>query len=396
MQYRFDDFTLDIDRHELVRKGRPVALEPQVFALLAYLIEHRDRVARKEDLLAAVWGTTFVSDGALTTRVKEARQALGDDGRSQRLIRTVQRVGYRFVGELDGESANDAATDRATSVSSTRVRFCTTADGVRIAFTTTGEGPPFVKAANWLTHLEYDEQSPVWRHLLRELSQDFTLARYDERGSGLSDRELDEASFSVEAWVRDLETVVDTLGLDRFPLMGISQGGAVAISYAVAHPERVSHLILHGAYGRGRLHRGEAALNDALVTLTAQGWGDAASAHAQLFAARMIPGGTQEQVRWLIDLQRISASRQDAVRFRQAFGAINVEHLLPAVRVPTLVLHSVRDQAAPFEEGRRLAATIPGARLLPLDSDNHLVLETEPAWPLMLAAIRDFVATARG
>jgi pimeloyl-ACP methyl ester carboxylesterase len=271
------------------------------------------------------------------------------------------------------------------------VRFCTAPDGVGIAFATTGGGPPFVKAANWLTHLEYDEQSPVWRHLLRALSRDFTLVRYDERGSGLSDRELEDDSFSLEAWVRDLETVVHALALERFPLMGISQGGAVAISYAVAHPERVSHLILHGAYARGRNHRGEADLNEALVALTAQGWGEPASAHAQMFAARMIPGGTPEQLRWLVELQRVSASRHDAVRFRRAFGEINVEHLLPSVQAPTLVLHSVRDQAAPFEEGRRLAAAIPNARLLPLDSDNHLVLEAEPAWTRMLAAIREFV-----
>jgi pimeloyl-ACP methyl ester carboxylesterase len=271
-----------------------------------------------------------------------------------------------------------------------QIRFCTSSDGVRVAFATAGEGPPLVKAANWLSHLEFDWNSPVWRHWIRELARDHTLVRYDERGCGLSDWSAEE--FSLDAWVRDLETVVDALELERFPLLGISQGGAVAIAYAAAHPERVSHLVLHGAYARGRDHRGQAELGRALVALTAEGWGEEQSAHAQMFAARMIPGGTPEQLRWLVDLQRISASRQNAVMFRRAFGALNVEPLLPGVRVPTLVLHSRRDQASPFEEGRRLAAGIPGARLVPLDSDNHLVLEDEPAWPHMLAEIRAFLA----
>jgi pimeloyl-ACP methyl ester carboxylesterase/DNA-binding winged helix-turn-helix (wHTH) protein len=391
--YRFEDFELDTERYELRHAGAPLRLEPQAFAVLAYLVEHADRVARKEDILAAVWGTTFVSDAALATRIKEARQALGDSGREQRLIRTVHGRGYRFAGALEEGRAREP---EPAASGGGRVRFCRSSDGVSIAFATTGSGPPFVKAANWLTHLEYDEQSPVWRHLIRELSRDFTLVRYDERGCGLSDRELDDDSFTLEAWVRDLETVVDALELERFPLLGISQGGAVAVAYAVAHPERVSHLILHGAYARGRNHRGQAHadLHRALVTLTAEGWGEPDSVHAQLFAARMIPRSAPEQLRWLIELQRVSASRQNAVLFRVAFGAMDVESLLPRVQAPTLVLHSRGDQTSPFEEGRRLAAGIPGARLVPLDSDNHLVLEDEPAWPHMLSAIREFVGAA--
>jgi DNA-binding winged helix-turn-helix (wHTH) protein/pimeloyl-ACP methyl ester carboxylesterase len=390
LRYRFDHCEIDTDRLELRRQGELVPLEPQVFGVLAYLVEHADRVARKEDILAAVWGTTFVSDSALATRIKEARQAIGDNGRDQRLIRTVHNRGYRFVGELEPGPARIPAPTRPG-----RVRFCTTPDGVSLAFATTGDGPPLVKVANWLTHIEYDEQSPIWRHLLRELSRDHTLVRYDERGCGLSDRDLDEASFSLEAWVRDLETVVDHLRLDRFPLLAISQGGPVAIAYTVAHPERVTHLVLQGTYARGRVHRDaiQAEVNSALVALTAEGWGEEHNIHARLFAERLVPNASPEQIRWLIDLQRISASKRNAVLFRKAFGELNVEHLLSEVRVPALVLHSRRDQAAQFEEGRRLAAGIQGARLVPLDSDNHLILEDEPAWPVMLAEIREFLAT---
>lgn len=392
MTYRFEDFELDIDRYELRRGGTPVPLEPQAFGVLAYLVEHADRVVRKEDILAAVWGTTFVSDAALATRIKEARRALGDSGEQQRLIRTVQRRGYGFVGRLEGErtGSQEAA---AQPPRPGRVRFCTASDGVSIAYAVAGDGPPLVKAANWLTHIEYDELSLVWRHMIRDLSKDFTLIRYDERGSGLSDREIDDESFSLDAWVRDLETVVDALGLARVPLLGISQGGAVAIAYAAAHPDRVSHLVLHGAYARGRNYRSDqqAELGRALGALTADGWGDEHSAHAQMFAARLIPLGTPEQVRWLVDLQRVSASKTNAVRFRRAFSDLNVEHLLDRLDVPTLVLHSRGDQASPFEEGRRLAARIRGARFVPLQSDNHLVLEDEPAWGTFVAELRDFL-----
>jgi len=386
--YRFEDYELDTERYELRSAGQAIALEPQAFGVLAYLIEHRDRVARKEDLLAAVWGTTFVSDAALTTRIKQARRAIGDDGQRQRLIQTVHRRGYRFVGALD---VPRGAT--STEPSPGRVRFCTAPDGVRIAFATTGDGPPLVKAANWLTHLEYDERSPVWGYMVRAFSREFTLVRYDERGCGLSDREIDDESYALDAWLSDLEAVVDTLGLERFPLLGISQGGAVAITYAARHPERVSHLVLYGAYARGRDRRSpeQADLGRALATLTLDGWGKERSVHAQMLAARLIPDGTPEQMRWLIELQRVSASPQAAERFRRAFSAVDVEHLLPAVQAPTLVLHSRGDQAVPFEEGRRLAASIPDAHLIAFDCDDHLILEDGPVWPGFFEAVRDFI-----
>jgi DNA-binding winged helix-turn-helix (wHTH) protein/pimeloyl-ACP methyl ester carboxylesterase len=388
MLYRFEDFELDTDAAELRRQGRPVPLQPQVFGVLSYLVEHAGRVAHKEDLLAAVWGTTFVSDSALSTRIKEARRALGDDGQTQRLIKTVHGRGYRF----DTPAAGDRPAP-APHMSTGGVRFAVSTDGVSVAYTTTGQGPPFVKAANWLTHLEYDEQSPAWRHLIHALSRDFTLVRYDERGSGLSDRELGNESFSLKAWVRDLEAVVDAAGLGRFPLLGMSQGGAVAISYAVAHPERISHLILHGTYARGRNLRGQeqTEVGRALLALAAEGWGDPKSAFARLFASLMMPSASEDDTRWLIELQRVSASRRNVSLFRAAFAVIDVERLLSRVRVPTLVVHCRGDQMVPFEEGRRLAVSIPGAQFLPLDSDSHLVLENEPAWQIMIGAIRDFV-----
>jgi pimeloyl-ACP methyl ester carboxylesterase len=273
------------------------------------------------------------------------------------------------------------------------IRFCTSADGARIAFATVGGGPPLVKAANWLNHLEFDWNSPVWRHWLRELGRDHTLVRYDERGCGLSDWSAGE--MSVDAWVRDLEAVVDTLELERFPLLGISQGAAVAVAFAVRHPERVSHLILYGGYLRGRLHQGltpkEMEERELMIHMVRAGWGQDHPAFRQVFTTLFIPDADREQVDWFNELQRISTTPENAARMIEVFHRIDVRSLAPRVRAPTLVLHAKGDLRVPFAEGRLIATTIPGARFVPLDSRNHLLLEGEPAWPRFLTAVREFL-----
>jgi pimeloyl-ACP methyl ester carboxylesterase len=263
---------------------------------------------------------------------------------------------------------------------------------VRIAFASAGCGPPLVKTANWLNHLEFDWQSPVWRHLLHELCADFRLIRYDERGNGLSDWDVDD--FSLEALVCDLESVVDAAGIDRFPLLGISQGCAVAISYAVRHPERVTRMVLHGGYAKGwraRANPSEIARREAMLTLVREGWGQDNPAFRQIFTSWYIPDGSLEQWRWWNDLQRISTSPENAARLMVDLGNIDVTDLLPQVTIPTLVLHSVHDAAVPFAAGRELATAIPGARFLPLDSCNHVILDHEPTWPRFLAEVRSFL-----
>jgi pimeloyl-ACP methyl ester carboxylesterase/DNA-binding CsgD family transcriptional regulator len=274
-----------------------------------------------------------------------------------------------------------------------QIRFCTSPDGVRIAYATTGTGLPLVKAANWLSHLEFDWNSPVWRHWLTELSRDHNFVRYDERGCGLSDWDVPELSF--ESWVRDLETVVDAIGLERFPLLGISQGASIAIAYAVRHPDKVSHLILHGGYARGRLKRSvtpqqrkEAEL---MVELAELGWGKENPAFRQFFTTQFIPDGTPEQHRWFNELQRHSTSPQNAVRFLREFREIDVTALAPEVSCPTLVLHPTQDERVPFDEGRQLASLIPGARFVPIESRNHLLLGDEPGWQHWLEAVRAFL-----
>src|SRR5262245_306523 len=278
LPFRFKDHALDVDRRELRRGSELVAVEPQVFDLLVFLIRHRDRVVSKDDLIEGVWGGRIVSESTLTSRINAARRAIGDSGAEQGLIKTIARKGFRFVGNILSDTvpiaaATAAGTPRTQPPLRQDIKFCTAPDGVRIAYATVGSGPPLLKTANWLNHLEYDWQSPIWSHLLRTLASHRQLIRYDERGNGLSDWDVDDISF--EAFVRDLESVAEANGLKRFPLLGISQGCAVSIAYAVRHPERVSHLILYGGYARGRRRRGQPAQveqTDALLTLMRQGW----------------------------------------------------------------------------------------------------------------------------
>jgi pimeloyl-ACP methyl ester carboxylesterase/DNA-binding CsgD family transcriptional regulator len=275
-----------------------------------------------------------------------------------------------------------------------QIRFCKSVDGVRLAYATAGHGPPLVKASNWMSHLEFDWRSPVWRPFLEGLAARYTVVRYDERGSGLSDWNAPDLSF--ESWVRDLESVVDVVGLERFPLLGISQGGPIAIAYAVRHPERVSHLVLYGAYARGRFKRDPTPLQveeaRTLLNLIRIGWGRENPAFRQVFTSLFIPDGTFEQFRWFNELHQMSSSAENAARLAEEFSGIDVTALAPQVRVPTIVLHRRHDAAVPFEEGRLVAGLIPNARFVPLEGRNHLLLGGEPALDQFLAELDEFLA----
>jgi pimeloyl-ACP methyl ester carboxylesterase/DNA-binding CsgD family transcriptional regulator len=277
-----------------------------------------------------------------------------------------------------------------------QIRFARSPDGVQIAYASVGKGPLLIKAATWLSHLEYDWTSPVWRHLLEALSQQHTFVRYDERGCGLSDWEVPDLSF--DCWLADLETVADAVSPQPFALLGLSQGAPIAIAYAVRHPERVSHLVLHGGYARGRLVRAtsasEAEEAETMAKLAEMGWGKSDPAFRQFFTSQFIPGGTQEQHHWFNELERLSTSPANAARFMREFNTIDVVRLLPQVRCPTLVLHSRRDVRVPFDEGRLIASGIAGAQFVPIVSGNHLLLGDEPGWDEWLKAVRAFLPGA--
>lgn len=390
MIYTFGNCEIDVDRRELRKGAAATHVEPQVFDLLVHLVRHPGRMVTKDELIQAVWNGRIVSEATLTSRISAARRAIDEDAAQQRFIRTIPRRGYRFDGAVSAREGNPeplAAAPSAVRSSDPdaglqqEITFYRTADGVHLAVATVGRGPALVKAANWLNHLEYDWRSPVWAPLFRRLAAQCRLVRYDERGNGLSDWEV--SRFSFDTFVDDLETVVDSLGLDRFALFGISQGAPIAIAYAVRHPERVSRLVLSGGFAQGWRKRGSAAdvaRAEASITLIRQGWGQDNPAARQMFTSLIVPDATLKEMQWFNDLERVSATPENAIRLLHAIGHIDVLDLLPKVCVPTLVLHSRGDARVPFEHGLVLARAIPNARFVALESKNHLILSHEPAW----------------
>ncbi len=392
--WRFDDFVLDTLRYELRGGTGIIRVEPQVFEVLTVLVRHHDRFVTKEELFDSVWGGRFVGEAALTSRIKAARRALGDDGESQRYIRTVRGRGYQFVGTLAAAAPPAPKIESEPPAPRQHIAFCRAADGVRLAYAVAGQGPPLVRAANWMTHLGYDIESPVWRHWVRDLSAAHTFIRYDERGCGLSD--WDATDFSFDDWVTDLESVVEALGLEHFPLLGVSQGGAVAVAYAARHPDRVTGLVLCGAYARGRAVRavGDAEKRAAALDLDLArvGWGRDDPAFRQVFAAQFLPDGTRADWAAFDQLQRRTTSPENAVRFLAEFGRIDVRDLAEQVHCPTLILHAREDHRVPMRYGEELAALIPDSRLVALHSNNHLLTGTEPAWQVFRDEVNAFLA----
>ena len=321
--------------------------------------------------------------------VKNIARAVGVFGLTARDIEAIPESAI-------SSSAEDALTP--TIRHEQEIHFCKTGDGVQLAYARIGQGPPLVKTGHWMTHIEFDLESPIWRHLYRELSRDHSFFRYDARGNGLSDREIRDITF--EKFVDDLEAVVDAAGIDRFALLGISQGCAVSIAYAVRHPQRVSHLVLLGGFAIGWKKRArteaEKEAGEAMLTLMRVGWGQENPAFRQMFTSQFIPDANKEQADWFNEFQRISSSPADAARNLLANGEADVSSLLSQVKVPTLVMHARHDARVPFESGRRLAAGIPGARFVPLESRNHVMLEGEPALARFLEELRSFLGADVG
>lgn len=394
-RYVFEDCEVDLDRFQVSRDGRRVHVERQVFDVLVYLIDRRERVVPKAELLDNVWGDRFVSESALASRVKAARRAVGDDGSAQRIIRTAFGRGYQFVAPLtEVAGAGPAATAGVTQDGGQDIRFCQARDGARIAYAAIGTGQPLVKAANWMTHLEFERESPIWKHWIAGLSRQRALLRYDERGCGLSDWDVSSSDF--DDWVEDLEVVVDSAGLDRFALLGVSQGAAVAVAFAVRHPERVERMVLYGSYARGRLARADspelrqqAAID---VELARVGWGGDDASFRQVFSAQFLPDGTREDWDELNELLRRTTSPANAVRFLETFATVDVTAEAPQVACPTLIMHARDDHRVPWSAAREMATLIPGSRFVTLPGRNHILTEWEPAWPLFLGELDRFLA----
>jgi class 3 adenylate cyclase/pimeloyl-ACP methyl ester carboxylesterase len=274
-----------------------------------------------------------------------------------------------------------------------KVDYCRAPDGVRLAYATVGSGPPLAKISNWMNHVEYDWESSLMRHFYQALARHFTLLRYDARGNGLSDWDVDD--MSLNAWVSDLETVVNAAGFNRFPLLGMSQGCAISVAFAVRYPERVTHLVLYGGFARGAYRRAKNELElqkaKALATLIRTGWGEETPVFRQLFSSLVMPGATQEQLKKFAERQRKTTTAECAYRYYETTRNLDVSDLLPKVRVPTLVMHKREDQMQPFDAGRELATGIPGARFVALQGQNHFPLEQDPETERMLEEIELFL-----
>ena len=387
MQISFDDCLLDTDRRELRRDSRLVAIEPQVFDILVYLVENRDRVVSKDDLIASVWRGRVVSDSTLDSRINAVRKAVGDSGGEQRLVRTIARKGFRFIGEATNpvKPSNTQASSPATLHQ--EVHFCTASDGVRIAYALAGQGPPVVKAANWLNHLEYDWQSPIWSRLLHELAARHQLIRYDERGNGLSDgtstifhlRHLSailKASSKPPDWIASRCSAFHRDARSRLSMPFVIPSASVTLFCTADLPAA-------GPRGMQNTHARCFPLSSKAGERKIRRF-DSSSRRFSFPKARpnRCNGST---------ICNASRPRRKMLCALCANGDVDISDLLPQVRVPTLVLHCRNDAAVAFDEGRRLAAGIPGAKFVALESRNHLVLESEPAWEKFIGEIRAFL-----
>jgi len=405
--YTFDHYSLDTDRREIRCGATIITVEPQVFDLLEYLIRNHERVVSIDELIEAIWNGRIVSESTLSSRISEVRQTVGDSGERQGIIRTFPRKGYRFIAEVRKEQSLDHSThpkqntkeppaSTAPLPGKQTVTFCRTEDGISLAIASVGSGPVMVRAAHWVTNVEYDWQNPVTGPLLQRLARNFRLVRYDGRGTGLSDRTVPHLSF--QTMLADLEAAVDSLALDRFVLLGMSAGAATAIAYAVRHPHRVSKLVLYGGYALGRNKRGSQQQLDeakAFLTMVQSGWGDENSVFTRSFYSFWLPTASAEQLKSFIKYQIASVSVEHGVKLRRAVDDIDVVDLLPKVATPTIVFHSIRDTLVSFDQGRHLAASIPRAKFVPLDSENHALLSDESAWTKFVTEMEEFLADER-
>lgn len=387
--YSFGPFQLEAQERRLLRDGSLVPLSGKAFDTLVLLVAGAGMLQRQQELMDRLWPDSFVEPNNLQYNVSLIRRVL--EGAPAVELQTVRGQGYRLVAEVTRSEQPGVATARGSGAQ--QMYFCKAEDGARLAYARLGAGPPVVKAANWLSHLELDWRFPVWPHWLELLSRRHTLVRYDARGNGMSDWAPPEMGF--ECFVSDLATVLDSAGVQRAPLIGLSQGASVAVAYAARHPERVSGLVLIGGCARGWRAKNNPELTrqfEAMMVLMRQGWGGRNAAFRQIFTTTFFPDASRELAEAFNELQRLTTTPDNAADLLSALGDIDIRAELPRVAVPTLVLHSREDAVVPMKDGVELASGIGGARFVPLDSRNHVVLPTEPAWTRFAGEIEGFLS----
>lgn len=393
MRFVFADCELDLDAHVLRMAGDDVHVEPQVFDLIACLVAADGKLVSYDDLIAEVWNGRIVSDATMAARISLARKAVGDDGKRQEVIRTVPRRGVQLavsVVKMRDAPHADAQTTRLDAQRNQIIRYSKSRDGTAIAWAECGDGPALLRGGHWLGHLEHDWSSPVWRPLLDRLSSGRRLVRYDPRGTGLSDRQMNGAS--VEELADDMEAVADAAGLETFPIYATSQSVPVALVLAARRPERVSRLILLNGFVQGSTARGELEKTETMVGMIRAGWGVPGSAFMRALATVFMPSSTSAELDSLMQMQTLSASAELAADLRQTIGAIDVLHCLEKVKCPTLVMHFSGDQVQAPEQSRIMARNLEQAEFHLLESANHVLVPSDPIWATCLDEIERFLA----
>lgn len=379
MVFEFAGCLLDTSLHRLTRDGEEVHVEPQVFDLLVLLAGAEGALVTYDQIVEQVWNGRIVSDATLAARISAARAALGDNGRAQAVIRTVPTRGVQLVVPVTRQGAAAAGPAVQQTIRYTRSR-----DGTGLAFAVSGQGRPLLRAGHWLSHLEHDWQSPVWRPLLDRLGEGRSLVRYDPRGTGLSDRTLGAAT--LEHFIDDLEAVADAAGLDRFPIYAISQSVPIALGFAARRPERVERLVLFNGFLRGSTARGDRANTEMMVELIESGWGVADSPFMRAFATLFMPRSTQEELQSLVEMQAVSADPAVAAQLRRIIGDFDVSGLLGKITAPALVAHCSGDAIQSIEQSRQLAQGLAGAQFKSWDSPNHVIAPSDPIFTEQLDA----------
>lgn len=393
MVFRFHDFQLEIAERRLLRSGEPIPLRAKVFDTLAILVENHGRLIRKDDLMRRLWPDSIVEENNLDHNISKLRRALGENS-NNKYIETVPRQGYRFVAEVHSDSSpllHQVVTAPHYDAGEQEIQFFTTSDGVRIAYTIGGDGPPLVRAIDWLNHLDFEWKNPFRRLWFSQIMRHHTFLRYDQRGSGLSDWNVSD--FSFERSLADFHELIDHVGFKEFSLFGTCQGGAIGTAYAALHPERVKKLILVGAFARGWPPPSSMVTEqyNAMVTLIRLGWGKDNPAFRQLWTTLFRPDASSEETEWMNEFQRITSSPENAARMMSEFPKIDITDLLPKVCCPTLVIHSRDEAVVPAQEGRLIASRIRGARYVELPSRSHEVVPGEPAWQTLVDEFSSFL-----
>jgi DNA-binding winged helix-turn-helix (wHTH) protein len=390
MRYEFSNYVLDTEAHSLSRDGEAQPIEPQVFDLLHLLLKNAGSLVTKDHLIEEIWGGRIVSESAISARIAAARKAVGDDGKRQAIIRTVARRGLQFVAEFTKDSALNSAV--ASQSQHLRIRYATADDGAKIAFAVSGSGPPLLRLAHHPTHLELEWGESTERPLFDALGSSRTLIRIDQRGSGLSDLDVDD--YSTVRSAKDAKAVLDTLGIDQVALFGSSSGAMIAVEFASMFPSSVSHLMTLGGYVDGRSVRdGNASspTEDVILNMAKAGWETPDSSFMTGYLAVYFPTAGPEVLRQIArDLQN-SCPIENEIRGRDFFNQLSIADLLGNVRAPTFVMHCRGDAVHPLSEGQKMARGIADAELMILESRNHYPLPDEQSWHTMIAAMLEFM-----